>query len=49
MPEENIIFLDNAKDIIAKITTFCKEGDAVLLEGRVPPGLIKLLNIRVDV
>lgn len=43
-PEHKIIFCENPKDIFAMITTMCKEGDAVLLEGRVPAELIKLLK-----
>lgn len=42
--EKKILFLENTKEIFHKITTFCKEGDVVLLEGRVPEKLIKLLN-----
>ncbi len=42
--EDKIVFSDNPKDIFAMITTFCKEGDAVLLEGRIPNELIKLLS-----
>ncbi len=38
-----IIFSDNPKEIFDYITTFCKEGDTVLLEGRVPGELIRLL------
>lgn len=44
MKEENILLLDKPTEILSHITTFCKEGDAVLLEGRVPGGLIKLLH-----
>lgn len=44
MKEKNIIFCDNTQDIYSMITLFCKSGDAVLLEGRVPAGLIKLLS-----
>ena len=43
MPKEKILFQDRPKEIFNMITTFCKEDDAVLLEGRVPEGLIKLL------
>ena len=43
-PEHKIVFSENPKDIFAMITTMCKEGDAVLLEGRVPGELIKLLH-----
>jgi hypothetical protein len=37
------LLCDNSKDIHSAITLFCKSGDTVLLEGRVPAGLIKLL------
>ncbi len=43
MPQNKIIFSDNPKEIFNLVTTFCKEGDVVLLEGRVPIELIKLL------
>jgi len=43
MAPDNIIFCANSKDIFTMVTTACKEGDAVLLEGRVPGALIKLL------
>ena len=43
MKEKNIIFCDNSKDIYSIVTLFCKSGDAVLLEGRVPAELVKLL------
>lgn len=38
-----IIFSEKPKEILSLVTTFCKEGDAVLLEGRVPSELTKLL------
>jgi UDP-N-acetylmuramoyl-tripeptide--D-alanyl-D-alanine ligase len=38
-----ILLCDNPSDIYSAITLFCKSGDAVLLEGRVPAGLINLL------
>lgn len=44
MPENSILFCSNVQDIFTKITTFCKNGDAVLLEGRVPEELIRLLS-----
>ncbi|KKP31250.1 MAG: hypothetical protein A2360_04685 [Candidatus Staskawiczbacteria bacterium RIFOXYB1_FULL_32_11] len=44
MKTENIIFIENPQEIFHKITTFCKEGDSVLLEGRVSDKLIKLLS-----
>ena len=40
---DKIIFLENSEEIYHKITTFCSEGDSVLLEGRVPQKLVKLL------
>ena len=44
MKEKNIILRDNPQDIYSLVTIFCKSGDAVLLEGRVPAGLINLLK-----
>jgi len=41
---EKIIFLEKPDEIFQKLTTFCKSGDAVLLEGRVSAKLIKLLS-----
>jgi UDP-N-acetylmuramoyl-tripeptide--D-alanyl-D-alanine ligase len=46
MEAKNILFLENSEEIFHKITTFCKDGDSVLLEGRVPDKLIKLLSNR---
>jgi UDP-N-acetylmuramoyl-tripeptide--D-alanyl-D-alanine ligase len=43
MAEKNIVFCDKLQDIYSLITLFCKSEDAVLLEGRVPAGLIELL------
>ncbi|MCX6721721.1 MAG: UDP-N-acetylmuramoyl-tripeptide--D-alanyl-D-alanine ligase [Candidatus Staskawiczbacteria bacterium] len=43
MAEKNIVLCDNPHDIYSLVTLFCKSGDAVLLEGRVPNGLINLL------
>ena len=40
---KSIIFCDKPEDIYSAITLFCKAGDAVLLEGRVPSSLINLL------
>ncbi len=45
MPKDRILLCDKSKEIFAHITTFCKEGDAVLLEGRVPKSLIEKLNV----
>jgi len=43
MSEKNILLCDNPQDIYSIITLFCKSGDAVLLEGRVPAKLVSLL------
>ncbi len=40
---KNILLCDNPQDIYSIITLFCKKGDVVLLEGRVPARLISLL------
>ncbi len=39
----NALFMENPKEILEKIKSFCKEGDIVLLESRVPNQLIKQL------
>jgi UDP-N-acetylmuramoyl-tripeptide--D-alanyl-D-alanine ligase len=44
MKEKNILLCDKPQDIYSLITLFCKSGDAVLLEGRVPNKLIELLK-----
>jgi UDP-N-acetylmuramoyl-tripeptide--D-alanyl-D-alanine ligase len=44
MPGENILFLENPKQIFEKIKSFCKRGDVILLEGRVSKELINLLR-----
>jgi UDP-N-acetylmuramoyl-tripeptide--D-alanyl-D-alanine ligase len=44
MKDSNIILCDKAQDIYSLITLYCKAGDAVLLEGRVPTELINLLK-----
>jgi len=44
MKPTNILFCEKPEDIYSIITLFAKAGDAVLLEGRVPAGLIKLLK-----
>jgi len=41
--KDNILFLENPKEIFEKIKEFTKEGDVVLLESRVPKNLINLL------
>jgi UDP-N-acetylmuramoyl-tripeptide--D-alanyl-D-alanine ligase len=40
----NILLCEKPQEIYSAITLFCKSGDAVLLEGRVPAGLLKLLT-----
>jgi len=45
LKEENILFIDDPKEILEKIKSFCGEGDTVLLESRVPKDLINLLVI----
>lgn len=44
MSPENIVLLENPKEIFSKITTFCSSGDTVLLEGRVPSQVVALLR-----
>ncbi len=44
MKQDEIIFCDNPSEIFNLITISCKGGDTVLLEGRVPNELIKLLS-----
>lgn len=44
MPEENILFLENPKEIFERIKTFCEPGDVILLESRVPKEVIELLS-----
>jgi UDP-N-acetylmuramoyl-tripeptide--D-alanyl-D-alanine ligase len=44
MKRENILFLENSKQIFEKIKSFCKRGDVILLEGRVQKELINLLR-----
>jgi len=39
------IFLEKPKEILEKIKSFCQEDDVILLESRVPEGLIKQLII----
>jgi UDP-N-acetylmuramoyl-tripeptide--D-alanyl-D-alanine ligase len=40
---DNIFLIENAADIANKIRQFASEGDVVLLEGRIPPAVLKLL------
>jgi len=44
MHEDRIIFCEKPEEILSHITTFCGEGDAVLLEGRVSAKLVTLLK-----
>jgi hypothetical protein len=43
MKEKDIVLCDNPEEIYSMITLFCKSDDAVLLEGRVPNELLKML------
>lgn len=43
MKEGTVFYQENARKIAEKIFEFAKEGDVVLLEGRVPAGLLSLL------
>jgi UDP-N-acetylmuramoyl-tripeptide--D-alanyl-D-alanine ligase len=38
------IFLEDERKIFQKVVSFCREGDIVLLEGRVPKGLLECFN-----
>jgi UDP-N-acetylmuramoyl-tripeptide--D-alanyl-D-alanine ligase len=42
--KENILFLENPKEIFKKIKDFAGEGDVILLEGRISEELINLLD-----
>ena len=44
MKTENILFVENPKEILEKIRGFAQPGDVVLLESRVSKELIKLLS-----
>lgn len=44
MLEENILFIDDPKEIFEKIRTFCRPDDVVLLEGRISKEVIDLLT-----
>jgi len=44
MKEGDMISRENPQEIFQKIKEFCSEGDTVLLEGRVPKELIRLLT-----
>jgi len=43
MKKENIVFAEEPKEVLRRIDIFCVSGDVVLLEGRVPKGMIELL------
>lgn len=45
MKDENILFLENLREIFEKIKSFCSTGDVILLESRVPAELIRELVI----
>ncbi|MDA1337189.1 MAG: UDP-N-acetylmuramoyl-tripeptide--D-alanyl-D-alanine ligase [bacterium] len=42
--EGSVVFLENAKEIRDRVFAFAREGDVVLLEGRVPSSLLSLLK-----
>jgi UDP-N-acetylmuramoyl-tripeptide--D-alanyl-D-alanine ligase len=44
MKQKNIMFCENADDIYSTVTLFCTAGDAILLEGRVPGGVVNLFT-----
>ena len=44
MKPKNILLCDNPEEISTIISLFCKAGDAVLLEGRIPAKIINLLT-----
>lgn len=44
MKEDRMVFAEDAKEIAGRVLALTKEGDAVLLEGRVPPTLLSLLK-----
>jgi len=44
MSHSNILFCENPDEISTIVSLFCKSGDAILLEGRVPGRVIKLLT-----
>jgi UDP-N-acetylmuramoyl-tripeptide--D-alanyl-D-alanine ligase len=45
LKRENILFIENPKEIFEKIKVFCNQGDVVLLESRVPAELLRKLII----
>lgn len=44
MKKENILFMENPREIFGKISSFCKSGDVILLQGRVPARLIEIIS-----
>lgn len=44
MKKENILFIENIKEIMTQISIFCGDGDTVLFEGRAPKTLIEELK-----
>jgi UDP-N-acetylmuramoyl-tripeptide--D-alanyl-D-alanine ligase len=46
MRGENILLIENPKEIFEKIKSFCSPGDVVLLEGRLPTRLLNKLVIK---
>ncbi|KPJ56921.1 hypothetical protein AMJ49_03315 [Parcubacteria bacterium DG_74_2] len=42
--EENILFIEEPKEIVEKIKTFYRENDVILLEGRIQKKVIELLK-----
>ena len=41
---KNIFLIENPKNIVVKLNEFCKDGDVILLEGRVPNEVIESLS-----
>jgi len=41
---KNILLIENPKNIVVKLKEFCKDGDVILLEGRVPKKVIESLS-----
>ena len=47
LKEKNILFMENSKEILKKIKSFCNSGDVILLEGRISEDIInQLIEIR---
>ncbi len=44
--QHKILLCENSQEIFTIITTMCKQSDAVLLEGRVPRDLIRLMDAK---